>query len=246
MILENLDWNDLQSRYEKVREDVLEFHTGPFFNELEQEDFRYSINLLELDERYINSLDSVRDVLLNTILYVARDDDGENIVQMYNRVYAEEYGPHQQRILASMANAKFGLLRIKSVLSHIGLHVHDLLHDEEHLLLDFGLAASGSAGAYILTHYFQSDNFILTTGAALPLSVNEAEAVSESIVHVLKMQSMSYNNATPVMREILEGTILAMAIKSGAASRVRYDHPNQVQLRKQTKSARKSKKKKRR
>lgn len=72
-------------------------------------------------------------------------------------------------LLDTLQNASYGLLCVIERLPFGGLHVEDCLNDKTFLLMDEALSFSAQKGLMIATSYLDFPEFIMTTGAALPV-----------------------------------------------------------------------------
>lgn len=97
--------------------------------------------------------------------------NGKNVVEQYFDAHYTLYGPKKLTILRGLKNAKFSFLETIRPIDKYGVMMHDHLTDQLVLIIDKGLYQAVQLGHKyaVLTHYLETPQFALTTGAATPV-----------------------------------------------------------------------------
>lgn len=100
--------------------------------------------------------------------------DGKNVVERYYDLHHKLYPAQKLTVLQAFKEARFSLLEIIKPVDEHGLIVHDHLIGESLLMIDKGLykLAKSQSRYALLTHYLRMPDFILTTGASTPVSLD--------------------------------------------------------------------------
>lgn len=114
-------------------------------------------------------------VLIDYGLFQYRKN-GKNIVERYYDLHHKLYPPQKLAVLRAFKEARFSLLQIIKPVDEHGLIVYDPLMGESLLMIDKGLhkLAKSYQRYAVLTHYLRMPDFILTTGASTPVSLNSS------------------------------------------------------------------------
>jgi len=110
-----------------------------------------------------------------------RPKGGRNVVERYAAEHPAAPGSDSETVLAAMGQAFFSLFQVSGVVEGIGVRVTDILRDHEHLLADVRLSQSAAEGVVLASRVVPFEGFIMTTGAALPVSKEVLEWVARNI-----------------------------------------------------------------
>ena len=141
-------------------------------------------------------------VLIDYGLFQFRKND-RNIIQRYYEKHHALYAGQKLQILKSFKDSRFSLLEILNPANEHGVIVRDQLVGEHYLLIDRGFhqLAKTKPGFALLTHYLQAPDFILTTGASVPVLLDSSVgrnmwSIFEQMIkhhqHVKLLESQSY------------------------------------------------------
>lgn len=82
-------------------------------------------------------------------------------------------------MLAAMKQAFFSLFLVRDVVKGLGIRVTDILRDREHLLADVNLSQSATEGLVLASRVLPFEDFVMTTGAALPVEENILKRIAD-------------------------------------------------------------------
>ena len=108
-------------------------------------------------------------VLMDRAIYHLADD-GRNIVDRFAAEYPPSPGSDAETVLSAMQQAFFSLFVVGDVQEGVGVHVTDILRDREHFVADVGFSETAIEGFVLAARMLPFRDFVMTTGAALPVS----------------------------------------------------------------------------
>lgn len=161
------------------------------------------LNLYQ-DERLLVQTSDEALVLLDYCLFHYRPE-GRNLVEKHLETHFPSLSEEEIAVYGVLKHAFFTVLRVEAALREGGLAVYDLLRGEFFILFDDNLSQTTKRGMLIVCHLINQPGFVLTTGAAIPVSLS-SQAVGEILNYV---QTLSLLN---VEKESSEITKLATEI----------------------------------
>jgi SEC-C motif-containing protein len=179
-------------------------------------------NKLILDSEDMSS------VLMDFCIYDVRRQ-GLNAVE---RFLAESPPPsesEQMILLQAMREARYSLFVIERKEPGVGIHVRDLIRDEELFLMDVNFSQSADDGVVLAGRIYSPEGITQSTGATLPIGVL-SPANREMILHSLTSlaQSERYHDPSPAQASELAASLIKACLKLGAGEHVRYEDPMTV------------------
>jgi hypothetical protein len=175
----------------------------------------------------LDSEDAVA-VLLDYCIYnVLRQ--GVNAVEQFLADRPPPADSDEMLVLEGMSRAWYSIFTVEEVEPGAGVRVQDLLRGADHFLVDINMSRCNPRGGMLATRVIPLDDFIMTTGAALPLGGRE---MLDPLVHSLAAAFFETNvrsakNLLPEQeREVAKGIIRA-ARAAGVSSFIRYQDADQ-------------------
>lgn len=110
--------------------------------------------------------------------------NGKNLVAQHLETYITTLSDEEKSVYGMLKNAFFAVLRIDSVLIEGGIAVFDLIKEEYSILFDQSFARTAQPGMLLVCHLVKQSDFVLTTGASIPLS--QGQETREKILNNLK------------------------------------------------------------
>lgn len=162
---------DLLQMYQKVRDVFKDLHKEAMFVDPENMINTASRRLEVMRGKHLFiETEHEMNVLCDYGLFQYRKN-GKNVVERYYDLNHELYTAQKLAVLKAYKQSRFSFLEIIKPVDEHGLIVYDHLVGECFLMIDRGLyqLAKKYSGYALLTHYVQTPNFILTTGASTPV-----------------------------------------------------------------------------
>jgi hypothetical protein len=148
-------------------------------------------------------------------------EKGANVVERWAAENPPAPGSEEETVLAGMKAAYFSLFQIEQVFPGLGMRVHDLFADRDHLLMDVQFSQTAVPRLALATRVFPFGDFIMSSGAVLPLedaSVLEIDAY----LAAQDLRMATIHGLAPAKQGEIAGQIIRICLKHGASERVRY------------------------
>ena len=154
---------------------------------------------------------------------------GRNAVDRYVAANPPLEGSDRQAALAAMQRAFFSVFQVTEVVKGIGVRVKDLLRDENHLLADVGFSQTAARGVTLATRVYPFEDFIMSPGAAVPITDVETLAVITGLVLKEAANPAQIKNLSREQWADLTFRILAAGLSGPGATQIRYEEPGEAQ-----------------
>jgi len=145
--------------------------------------------------------------------------DGKNAVDRYVDQHPQVPGSDQEAAFAATKRAFHSLFQVQDPVPGVGVHVRDGLYDRRYFLADVGFSNSARKGAVLASRVLQVEDFIMTTGAPLPVDRDALEKITR--LAVLKNSSRDL----PVMSRQELADVAASVTAATSPSRVGRNAP---------------------
>ena len=116
--------------------------------------------------------------------------NGKNLVAQHLETHITTLSDEEKAVYGILKNAFFAVLRIDAILIEGGIAVFDLIWEEYYILFDQSLARTAQPGMLLVCHLVKQADFVLTTGASIPLTQNQT--THAKILNRLKMFFVVY------------------------------------------------------
>ena len=107
--------------------------------------------------------------------------DGKNAVDRYVAERPPKPGSDEETLLAALQRVFFSLFKVTEIVAGAGIRVLDIIRDREHFMADVNLSRSAVAGGIMASRVVPFEDFIMTTGAGLPLDL---QAMKEAALYL--------------------------------------------------------------
>ena len=146
--------------------------------------------------------------------------NNKNAIDRYALTRSGKLSQEEKTILVALQQAEYAFLAVEKVLPHGGVIVNNFFRKERELLIDKGLSQSTIPGVGLVTTLLRFPNFIMTTGAALPLN-NVAESLLPIMdEHLKKYGPFEFMSKTHL--SLLVGNIMKMCFREKVTENVTY------------------------
>jgi len=159
-------------------------------------------------------------VLMDHAIYHCRKD-GRNVVERFAAEHPPAPSSDAEVVLTAMRQAFFSLFQVRDVVEGVGVRVLDILRNREHFLVDVNLSQSIVEGVVLASRMLPFEDFIMTTGAALPV---DAE-VLEGVVEHLEKAGLSHDDVRNMSEEAwseLEAMVIGACLLDEQDQQVTY------------------------
>ena len=148
---------------------------------------------------------------------------GFNMAEKYLRLNKNQLGEYEQALLARMRLARFAVLQIEATNRIDEVTVIDVFIKTRFTLVDQQLAKTAETGRVIGSHIIDFGDFIIQTGALLPL--NKALLQADEVINVLeRVDDDNFVDyfLNPTNTSKLARAIISASIRMGYTEHVKY------------------------
>jgi len=150
--------------------------------------------------------------------------NGQTAVERFSAASEAPPGSQERLMLDAMVSARYALLVVQRRVGSVGLAVADLFRGEQAILCDVSFAATVPRGAILATRvlYPESEDFCMTSGAALPVSPDDLLGIVDVL---MELGADGPADFAPLNRDDLDRLttrILRMLVRSGVTDFVTY------------------------
>ncbi len=152
---------------------------------------------------------------------------GQTAVERFAAASEAPPGSQERLMLDAMVRARYALLLVQRPVGSVGLAVADLFREEEAILCDVSFAATVPCGAILATRVLhpESEDFCMTSGAALPVSPDDVMDVAEIMVGLGAECPADFARLGREDRDRLTTRILRTLVRSGVTDFMTYAEP---------------------
>ena len=149
---------------------------------------------------------------------------GLNAVERLAAEHPPAPGSDAETVLAAMKRAFFSLFQVEQIVEGVGVCVIDILRQREHFLADVGFSETAVENLVLASRVLPFDDFIMTTGAALPADADTLERIVEG----LEQRGLSRGDMRNLPREVwssLTAMVIRACLESDGDCRITYEDP---------------------
>lgn len=153
---------------------------------------------------------------------------GQTAVERFAAASESAPGSQERLMLDAMVSARYALLQVQRPVGSVGLAVADLFREEEvGILCDVSFAATVPRGAILATRVLfpESEDFCMTSGAALPVSPDDVTDIAEIMLGLGACTQADFARLGREDRDRLTTRILRTLVRSGVTDFMVYAEP---------------------
>jgi hypothetical protein len=152
-------------------------------------------------------------------------DEGGTAVERYVADSHPERNSDEYAVLKAMLESFHTLVRVTDVLPGVGVRVTDLLTDCGYLLVDMGFSKTARKGLVLATRLLPYEEFVTTSGAALPVDGEILREIGHSILpqHGTDKDGQCILSGGQRRAADLAAAIIRLCLQRGASDRIQYD-----------------------
>ena len=170
-----LDYSDIAVRYKRMREISFELNKvlPKYVPKEVMEATAKKLGFWEDGTLVFDNIDQSC-VLFDQAIH-GHFQDGRNAVDRYVAEHPPAPGSDQEAVLAAMQRTFYSLFQVEGCEDGVGVHVLDILRNRKYFLADVGFSQTTVDGVILASRVIPFEDFIMTTGAALPADVDVLE-----------------------------------------------------------------------
>lgn len=153
-------------------------------------------------------------------------EDGLNAVARYIADTALDPDSDESIVLRAMSQAFYTLVQVAQVVPGVGVLAQDLINNREYLLIDMGLGRTAKEDITIATRILPFDDFVMTSGAPLPVGPEELAEIFDFAVEHYGTEDRKYIEFDMSQRADLTAAIIRICLHHESSYRLRYQEPD--------------------
>jgi hypothetical protein len=144
-----------------------------------------------------------------------------NGAERYCGEYPAAAGSDAEMAQTAMGNSFFSLFQVNKVVQDVGIRVTDILRDQEYFLADVNLSNSAVEGVVLASRVLPFEDFIMTTGAPLPVNATILKWIAEN----LDYNGLSHDDMRNLSQDgwsQIEASIIRACLNTDGDRRIEY------------------------
>ena len=219
-----MEYTDVRARYERLRNVAFPLVNKVLPDYLAEDSLNAAgkrLGVMKGRTLVVDTIDQVA-VVMDHAFYDCLHD-GTTAVQ---RLLAERRpapGSDEDEFLKAMGKAYFSLFQMKRAVPGTGVHVNDILHEEEVFLADMGFSHTTHPGIILASRVLPYEGFVMTSGAALPVTPKTLDQIIDAL-ESHPSHGMGMRDRPLKEREQWIGRLLHICIRNKASEHVVYQN----------------------
>ena len=160
-------------------------------------------------------------VLMDYCIYDYRQE-GCNAVSRYIVDSQLDADSDEYAVARAMSESFHTLVQVVEVLHGVGVRANDLFGGRQFLIVDMGLGETAVQGVVIATRILPFEDFVITSGAPLPVDAETLSEIRDSILPQFGTEDGQYLNVDMQQKANLTAAIIRACLRSKASSGVEY------------------------
>lgn len=150
---------------------------------------------------------------------------GGNAVSRYRADVPPDPRSDEYAVVKALSESFCTLIEVVQVLPRVGVRVADQWADREDLLLDMGFSRTARKRMVLATRIFPFEEFVTTSGAALPVDAELLREIQDSILPRYKIEQEGRCTLAGGRRKVadLTAAVIRLCLQSGASDRIQYE-----------------------
>lgn len=129
-------------------------------------------------------------------------------------------------VLESMANARYALMQVGTVVEGVGIEAYDSLHLSRVTLIDIGLSQCVSENAVIASRIIPFRDFVMTSGVPLAAGEDALAQIKGYLEERLGGGEDWFMDLDDTRQSEITAGIIRILLDTGASQNVRYEEPS--------------------
>ena len=162
-------------------------------------------------------------IVMDYCIYDYRQE-GVNAVGRYMADSQLDPDSDKYTVVRAMSESFYTLVQVRDVLPGVGVCVNDLLADREYLLIDMGFSQTALKGVVLATRLIPFDDFVMTSGAALPIDSKEMLlGILNKMLPQYGSTDGEYISLDTDQRADLTAAIIRLCLENDMSSQIEYE-----------------------
>ncbi|OHB65323.1 MAG: hypothetical protein A2168_04520 [Planctomycetes bacterium RBG_13_50_24] len=216
--------SQLVTRYKELRKIVCELQNNALLKYVSKRTLDVcgkKLGILQNKTFILDDMDQMG-VVMDYCIYDYRED-GLNAVARYKADSQLDPGSEEYAVVNAMSESCYMLVQVEDVRPGVGVIVNDLMGDRQFLLVDMGLSQTAAKGMVIATRLLPFEDFVTTSGAALPVGMETLEKIFDYAFQHYGTEDGEYIDVDIRQRADLTAAIIRICLGGNASDYIKYE-----------------------
>jgi len=215
--------NELVHRYKQFRQITLKLHSAlpKYLSKRAFDKCGKKLGIMRNDTLIFDDEQDMA-VFIDYCIYDYREN-GVNAVSRYLADSKAETDSDEYRVLKAMSESFYTLVQVEDVLPGVGVGAIDLLGEKKFLLIDMGFSATAEQEVIIATRILPFEDFVMTSGAALPVGQEALSEIFDFAVEHYGSKDGKYINVDIDEKADLTAMIIRSCLRKPANAHIFYE-----------------------
>jgi hypothetical protein len=216
--------SQLVARYKEFRKIIVELQNDALLKYVSSKALDVCGNKLGIMRNNTFILDDMDQigVVMDYCIYDYRED-GLNTIARYKADSQLNPGSEEYAVVKAMSESFHTLVEVKDILPGVGAIVEDLMGSGQFLLIDIGLGRTAVKGMVIATRLLFFEDFVTTSGAALPVNQETLEEILDFAVQHYGTEDGKYLEVDIRQKADLTAAIIRMCLEANSSEHIKYE-----------------------
>lgn len=149
-------------------------------------------------------------------------ENGSNAISQYIAHFPPAHDSDEYVVLKAMSESFYTLVQIERVIEGVGVLANDLLGSKQFLIIDISFSKTGVKGLVLATRLIPFQDFVMTSGAALPVDPETFAEISEYLSQNFVSEDGRYLYFTFQQRADLITRIIRLCLTKEKTTHIEY------------------------
>ena len=216
--------SQLVARYKELRKIIVELQNDALLKYVSKKALEVcgkKLRVMQNNTFILDDMDQIG-VIMDYCIYDYREG-GLNAVSRYMADSQLDPDSEKYDVVKAMSASFYTLVQVDDILPGVGTRVNDLMGDRQFLLVDMGLGRTAAKGMVIATRLLPFEDFVTTSGAALPVDQETLEEILDFAVQHYGTEDGEYIEVDIRQKADLTAAIIRMCLEANASDHVKYE-----------------------
>ena len=178
------------------------------------------LGILEGDVLVLGREDEMS-VLMDYCIYEYREN-GQNAVSRYLAESPPAGDTDEYTVLKAMSQSLYTLIKVAKVLPGVGVEADDLFSDRTYPLIDIGFGSSAVEGFALATRLIPFTDFVMTSGAALPVNTETLTEIFDSVLPRFAEEAGMYVEIDAQRKADFDAAVIRVCLERDMSQHIEY------------------------
>jgi hypothetical protein len=224
-------YSQLVARYKELRKIICDLQNDTLIQYVSKRALDVcgrKLGVLQNNTFVLDDMDQIG-VVIDYCIYDYREGN-LNTVSRYIADSQLDPASEDHAVVRAMSESFYTLVQVNDRLPGVGAIVNDLMGDRQFLLVDLGLGRTATKGMVIATRLLPFEDFVTTSGAALPVDMETLEEIFDYAFQHYGTVDSEFIEVDIRQRADLTAAIIRICLEANASEYIRYEDVENIPL----------------